>query len=195
MDGPKPATKEYHEGAEAARRFEGLVTRPISVLGQSSILLPFCFYQHPHVGLRAPSQQRALLPEQPQTPPCQEQHPALASRLSAGAASSHSCEGEMSVCAAGSSTATCSPQTSSALARLMERHVTPNTKVTNTVSFFMVRLLCRIRVVNCSRLSHPYRTNQSHQKVQTRDFRPGNGQAYPIDIEMDRPERSSQCRD
>src|SRR5712691_11618080 len=164
-------------------------------LSGTCALHPFCFHQHPHVGLRAPSQQRALPPEQPQTPPCQEQHPALASRLSAGAASSHSCGGEVSVCAAGSSTATCSTGTGSALARLTERHVTPNTKVTNTVSFFMVRLLCYIRVVNCSRLSHQYRTSQSHQKVQTRDFRPGNGQVYPIDIEMDRPERSSQCRD
>src|SRR5713101_9249250 len=101
----------------------------------------------------------------------------------------------MSVCAAGSSTATFSPETSSALARLMERYITPNTKTTSTVSFFMVRLLCRIRVVNCSRLSHPYRTNQSHQKVQTRDCAPGSDQTSPIESEKDCLERLSRYRD
>jgi hypothetical protein len=31
MDDPKPRTQEYHEGEEAARRFEGLVKRAVLV--------------------------------------------------------------------------------------------------------------------------------------------------------------------
>lgn len=100
--------------------------------------------QHPHEGLRTPSQQTALPKEQPQTPPCQEQHPAPASRSSVAVISSHSCEEDVSLCITEFSMDGCSAGVGFAVTSPEETNIIPNVKATSTISFFIVYLLVKV---------------------------------------------------